>query len=286
MEYVKQCHRAWVVVVAVGVLLGVESLAVERRIWAADGQDSGAPGGFSYSSYSAPAGGGPPSPGVSSRAGGRGAAEGSLGISFEVASEGPLPSEAPYTLGRGDVIRLIVRGQPEFSGDFVIGPDGRIQYSYLGDLPAAGQTKEEFSAALTKELEQYVRVPEVSVTIIGYHSKAIYILGGVGSPGKYFLSGDTIRLRDAIFGAGLPTRAASFRHVYIIEPDLQKPTYQVVNLYEVLYKGRMEDNIELHSGNIVVVPTTVLSEANFLLTTILSPVFQGLVAKDLATGGG
>lgn len=239
--------------------------------------------GFSYSAYG---GASAHSPGVSSRAGSPASSEGTLGISFEVASEGPLPSEGPYTLGRGDVIRLLVRGQPEFSGDFVIGPDGKIQYSYLGDLPAAGKTKEQLKEYLTEQLSQYVRVPEVSITITGYHSKAVYILGGVAAPGKYFMSGDTIRLRDAIFGAGLPTRQASYRRVYVIKPSIEKPTYQVLNLYNVLYKGVLEDNIELKPGDLVVVPTTVLSETSFLLSTVLGPVFQAAVAADIASGEG
>ncbi len=48
----------------------------------------------------------------------------------------------------------------------------------------------------------------------------------------------------------------------------------------------MEDNIELLPGDLVVVPTTVLSEASFLLSTVLGPVFQGAVAADIATGEG
>ena len=32
-----------------------------------------------------------------------------------------------YTLGKEDVVNVLVRNQPEFSGAFVIGPDGDIQ---------------------------------------------------------------------------------------------------------------------------------------------------------------
>jgi hypothetical protein len=49
--------------------------------------------------------------------------------------------EGFYTLGRDDIIQIDVRNQPEFSGMFLIGFDGRIQYNYLGDIPIAGMTK-------------------------------------------------------------------------------------------------------------------------------------------------
>src|SRR3989338_3486019 len=56
-----------------------------------------------------------------------------------------LVGDGPYTLGRDDVIHIAVRNQPEFSGSFVITSTGAIQYSYLGDIPIAGMTKQERS---------------------------------------------------------------------------------------------------------------------------------------------
>ena len=35
-----------------------------------------------------------------------------------------------YLLGKGDIITILVRGNPEFSGNFEIGPDGKIQYPF------------------------------------------------------------------------------------------------------------------------------------------------------------
>ena len=74
--------------------------------------------------------------------------------------------KGPYTLGRDDGIRIQVRNQPEFSGDFAVGPTGKIQYNYLGDIYVADLTKTELQEILTKLLEPYVRIPEVVVTII------------------------------------------------------------------------------------------------------------------------
>src|SRR3989338_2250469 len=81
--------------------------------------------------------------------------------------------KGPYTLGRDDVIRIEVRNQPEFSGEFTVGPTGKIQYNYLGDVHVAGLTKTEMEEILTQMLGMYVRVPEVLVTITGYNSKVV-----------------------------------------------------------------------------------------------------------------
>ena len=51
-------------------------------------------------------------------------------------------ADAPYTLGIGDVVDVQVRNQPEFSEKYIVGPDGNIQYAFVGDIQAEGLTKE------------------------------------------------------------------------------------------------------------------------------------------------
>lgn len=179
--------------------------------------------------------------------------------------------DGPYTLGRDDVINIDVRSQPEFSGPFVIGFDGRIQYNYLGDIPIAGMTKYEVQQVLEKLLEKYVRMPVVSVTILAYNSKVIYVIGEVGQPGKFIMRGDVIKLREAILAAGLPTSNAAMGRVHVIKPDLNNPRVRKVNLKKILYKGKLKDDIDLFPGEIVVVPSTFMSGVNRFLSALLSP---------------
>jgi len=164
----------------------------------------------------------------------------------------------------------------------VVGPDGKIQYSYAGDIQAEGLTKEQLKQVLADKLAKYVKVPTISIAISEYRSKNIYILGEVGSPGKYPMSGDTVSLRDAIVEAGLPTRAAALRRTYVIMPndEDQKPKFKKVDLLSVLYKGREKYNVDLFPGDIVVVPSTVPSELNRALANLLSP-FSRARSADL-----
>ncbi|MFC1592674.1 polysaccharide biosynthesis/export family protein [Candidatus Omnitrophota bacterium] len=184
----------------------------------------------------------------------------------------PIVGEAkPYTLGKEDVLKILVQTQPEFSGLYVIGPDGNIQYSFLGDIKAEGLTKQQLKQVLAEELEQFVKVPIISVAISEYRSKIVYILGEVYRPGKYPMKGDTLSLRDAIVYAGLPTRDAALRRSYVFKSDTDKVEYRKIDLFKVLYRGRPDDNIDLVPGDIVVVPSTIPSEINRALGNILSP---------------
>ena len=190
--------------------------------------------------------------------------------------------DGPYTLGRDDIIHVDVRSQPEFTGDFIIGFDGRIQYNYLGDIPIAGMTKYEVQQVMEKLLTRYVRVPVVSVTILAYNSKVVYVIGEVGRPGKYIMRGDAIKLREAILAAGLPTPIAALSRVHVIKPDLTNPRVRKVNLKRILYKGKLKDDVDLAAGEIVVVPSTVLSKVNDFLASILSPVTRAASVAALA----
>ena len=95
---------------------------------------------------------------------------------IEVIGEG-----SDYTLGIDDVVTIIVRNQPDFSGRFVVDPEGNIQYNFVGDIPAVGKTKEELKAEIMKRLTRFVRYPEVAVMISEYRSKAVYVFGFVNS---------------------------------------------------------------------------------------------------------
>ena len=202
-------------------------------------------------------------------------------ISLLGASEQPaiVGEGQPYTLGKEDVLKITVRNQREFSGKFVIGPDGKIQYSFVGDIKAEGFTKEELKEKLVEELMTFVKVPEVSIAIIAYNSKNVYILGEVSRPGKYPMKGDVISLRDGIVAAGLPTREAALRKVHIIKfNDSKEPVCEKINVYTLLYQGNLENNLDLVSGDIVVIPSTFLSKINRALNSVLSPVSKGVAA--------
>lgn len=176
-----------------------------------------------------------------------------------------------YLLGQNDVVKILVRNQPELSGDFVIGPDGSIQYAFVGDIKAEGLTKEQLKEKLTIALERYVKGAEINISIAAYRSKFVYVIGEVGRPGKFPMVGDSVSLREAVVAAGLPTDDAALRRVHVITPDEKKPTLKKVDLYAVLYQGKLDQNVLLRSGDVVVVSTTIPAELAKALRKLLSP---------------
>ena len=189
-------------------------------------------------------------------------------------SEGIIGEATTYPLGVNDVVQIDVRNQPEFSGQYIVDPEGKIQYKFVGDIQAEGLTKDELQVVLVDKLKQFVKQPEVSVMIVAYQSKNIYVFGAVNKPGKYSLRGETISLRDALVDAGLPTDAAALRRTYVIKPHRYTPSYKKVDLVKLLFEGKLQQNLDLVAGDLVVVPTTVPSEINKALSNLLSPFFK------------
>jgi polysaccharide export outer membrane protein len=186
-----------------------------------------------------------------------------------------------YLLGPEDVVRIVIWDHPDLSGEFKIDPAGNIPLLLLGEVKAEGLTTEELEKVLYEKLSKYIAEPRISVTIIGYHSKKVYILGEVSNPGKYSIGGEYITLRDAILKAGLPTRDADLRRVKIITPGKVQPKVRIVNLYNILYKGKLDKNIKLNSGDVVYVPMKLLPKIGDMLGRIASPFIQYLSIRNI-----
>ncbi|MDD5132021.1 MAG: polysaccharide biosynthesis/export family protein [bacterium] len=196
------------------------------------------------------------------------------------AVETPEEEVSPYRLGPDDVLQIITRNHDEFSGKFTIDPYGKILIPMIGEIKAEDLTREEFVEVLKEEIGKYVQDPNVMVSIMQYRSKVVYILGEVRSPGKYPVEGDSIALRDAIASAGFPTGLAATWRVYIIKPRTVRPSYKIVNLYKILYRGKMKNNVTLTPGDIVYVPSTMLGKLSNSLSYLLDPFYK---TRNLAT---
>lgn len=202
---------------------------------------------------------------------------------LEVIGEG-----SDYTLGIDDVVTIIVRNQPDFSGRFVVDPEGNIQYNFVGDIPAEGKTKEELKAEIVNRLQRFVRYPEVAVMISEYRSKAVYVFGFINRPGKYAMKGNKITVKEAVVAAGLPRLDGSLKRVYIIRPSQNtqdgKPASKKVNLDKVLYKGESAEDFMLEPGDTIVVHQRYFDKFVNAFSRIMGPVFQSAAVYEFAWG--
>ena len=189
-----------------------------------------------------------------------------------------------YTLGPDDTVEISVMRHPEFSGEFPVNQEGKIQYKFVGDIDVTGLTKAELEKKIRDAISTYVISPEVSVTIMEYKSKVIYVLGEVGIPGRYYMKSESIPVREAVVEAGLPTLAAAMRRCRLITPDKSgKAKIKSVDLYAILYGGNLKNNLDMHPGDVLYVPATMMAKFMRIFSPVTAPITNLNTGKNSAT---
>jgi protein involved in polysaccharide export with SLBB domain len=125
-----------------------------------------------------------------------------------------LPSAvAGYRLGTGDKIRIIVFGENNLGGEYVVDGSGFIRLPLVGQLKAVGLTVGEFEQQMVTMLKDgYLIDPRVSVEVTNY--RPFYIMGEVNKPGEYPYVTD-MSVLNAVALAGGYTYRANQSSVYI-----------------------------------------------------------------------
>jgi polysaccharide export outer membrane protein len=122
------------------------------------------------------------------------------------------PLEVEYRLGTGDQLRIIVFGEADLTGPFVVGSQGTVAFPLVGEIQANGLTLQEFTDSVQGELARYIRQPIVSVEVTNY--RPFFILGEVGRPGTYPYSA-RLTVQNAVATAGGFSYRANTRRVFI-----------------------------------------------------------------------
>jgi protein involved in polysaccharide export with SLBB domain len=124
------------------------------------------------------------------------------------------PQDENYKLGSGDKIKLVVYGEDDLGGEYLVDGSGQVQLPLLGQVPAAGMTIHQFVASVSNLFvsEGYLKRPRISVEVENY--RPFYIIGEVKTPGQYpYVSG--MNALNAIALAGGYTYRADDTVVYV-----------------------------------------------------------------------
>jgi polysaccharide biosynthesis/export protein len=116
-----------------------------------------------------------------------------------------------YRLGPTDQLEIETLGDPESRSMALVGPDGKIYYSYLPGLFVWGLTLAEARQVIEKEMAKYLRVqPEIAITLRGVGSQRVWLLGAVNGAGVYTLR-TPMTVLEAVSSAGGPVNDPALR---------------------------------------------------------------------------
>jgi polysaccharide biosynthesis/export protein len=176
-----------------------------------------------------------------------------------------------YLVGPGDVLSVIVFDNPALTlpagpqrsaadSGFQVGADGTINYPYIGQVRARGQTVEQIRGEITQRLRSFIADPQVEVRVAAYNSQAVVVSGEVRTPNRQALTAVPLTLIEAINAAGGFVEAADPRHVTVQRGG----TMHHVDVQGFLSGGLTGNNPLLRNGDVVHVPRRRAEEAYLL----------------------
>lgn len=159
---------------------------------------------------------------------------------------------ARFVIGVGDVLAITFWRDEKLSRDVVVRPDGKISLPLLNDVTAAGFTPEQLTGALAQAAAKYITEPDVSVIVKEIHSRRVFVVGEVTTPGAVALSGDMNVLQLIAVAGGLHEYADK-KNIVIIRTERGQEKRLKFNYDDVLDGKNTKQNILLQPGDTVVV---------------------------------
>ena len=164
------------------------------------------------------------------------------------------PDSRPYTIGKDDVLEVMVWKQPELSGSVKVANDGTITEPLVGRVTAVGLTPDQLAQNLRDGLSHYTNKPEVTVRVTDAQSQVVYILGQVHKPGVYQLHSDET-LSEALAEAGGLNDFADRSAIEIVRRNAGGEDVQyTINYKNVASGADLKGDVPLQRGDTITVP--------------------------------
>jgi polysaccharide export outer membrane protein len=187
-----------------------------------------------------------------------------------------------YVIGPSDLLSILVWDHPELNiaaagaqalsssagaqtpSAFVVDQQGIIQFPFVGAINVAGLTELQARNLLAERLIKSIKRPDITLRVLAYRSKKIYIDGEVKVPGNQAIDDVPMTLLEGVTRAGgfLPTSDQS--QITVARNGVNIP----VNLPMLVKLGVDTSRLMLQSGDVVRVPSRdenkvlVLGEVN------------------------
>jgi len=161
--------------------------------------------------------------------------------------------EGDYIIGPGDVLDISVWKDEALTRSCVVRPDGFISFPLIGDVRASGKTSQQLKLEMERRLIRYVPGLTLSLEIKQINSMTIYVIGKVNIPGRFVVNAN-IDVLQALSTAGGLNPFAKQNDIKIFRKGKDETIIFPFQYDKVVDGKRLEQNIQLNRGDIVVVP--------------------------------
>lgn len=165
-------------------------------------------------------------------------------------------AEAPYLIGPGDMLDIVVWRNPELSVKIPVRPDGRISTPLVEDLWASDKTPSELARDIEKVLSKYVQKPVVTVIVTdfgGVYRQQIRVIGEATTP-KALPYRENMTLLDVMISVGGITEFAAGNKATVVRRTPKGSRQFGVRLSDLMNDGDLSANVLMRPGDILVIP--------------------------------
>lgn len=172
-------------------------------------------------------------------------------INYTIAPDAPVPED--YRLDKGDKLRIrywtpII---PESAHELIINDNGCVQIPDIGDIRAAGLTREEFRRKLREKLNDQLKNPSFAADLIETRKIVVFVTGMAKHPGRYMVKAES-NLFNVIYSAGGPSLEGSMRRISLLRKKSSKVT--TTDLYGFLVEGKSDKDVVLQDQDTIFFP--------------------------------
>lgn len=178
-----------------------------------------------------------------------------LGLAALFSAAAPSGAQQPpdYIVNAGDQLEISVWKEPDLTKTTMVRPDGKLSVPLAGEVVAAGRTIVQIQTEITTRLTKYIPEAVVTATLTGIDGNRVYVIGQVNKPGSYVMN-PRLSVIQALSMAGGMTPFAGLNDIIVLR-GTGKGQHVLSFHYEEVSKGRkLEQNIALEAGDVVVVP--------------------------------
>lgn len=180
----------------------------------------------------------------------------------------PLSEEDGYLLGAGDRIRMDVFSVPEFSGEYLVLPNGTVNLPQIGAVAVRGRNLKQASSAIAAAYGSVLTRPVITLSLLAARPITIVLAGEVNRPGSYTIpaaptagdSGIVPNLTRTLQLAEGVTQSADLRRVQVRRQRSQTmggDQMFTVDLWQLLQTGDNRQDLRLQDGDSVFIPSNV-----------------------------
>ncbi len=190
----------------------------------------------------------------------------------------PLVTATEYRMAPPDTVQIYSKRIREIHRHTeTISPDGKLTLPLLGRIYVAGMTTEEVEAELQIMAQEFYEDADVSVRVVDYASKKIFVFGEVSRPGPYTYNGANTVL--GTMSKAQPTRLADPSKILVLRPneDGEMIRKMTVDMNKMVKDGDLLLNAVMEEGDIIYVPPTPLAAVALGFQQLLLP-FQPIAS--------